>query len=62
MRPLFTTGFEDEPIDWKLISQSTINGHTLSMFEAPSKKHNKVYCLLDVSGEDITVSQHMFVR
>ena len=62
MQPLLTKGFENEPIDWELISQSTSSGKTTSIYEAKSKVYNKVYHLEDVSGYGIDVKQHLSYR
>lgn len=59
MQPLFMIGLGGEPINWDLVSQSHTNGKTKSIFEAHSKKYDKVYPLVDISGDQIAVSQHL---
>lgn len=62
MRPLFTMGLEGEPISWELVSQSNSNGMVKSVFEAYSEKYDKIYHLVDLSGKQIAVSQHLSFR
>lgn len=62
MRPLLNKGFNNEPINWELVSQSESNGLITSVFEAPSKKYDKIYHLIDISGDDISVKQHLSFR
>lgn len=62
MRPLLNKGFNNEPINWELVSQSESNGKITSIFEYQSKIYDKIYHLIDISGDDISVKQHLSFR
>lgn len=62
MQPLISIGLGGEPIhDWKLISQSCIDGKVKSVFEAASDNYDKTYHLEDISGDEILLEQHLTV-